>query len=89
MAIKKRGAGFILLVLLGGALLGSAMGQLLGVLLPPGVVKDFFIRAATPGLEPPVTVDLLVMTLTLGFTLKLNIAALLGVVLMAYLLKWM
>jgi len=89
MAIKKRGAGFILLILLGGALLGSAMGQLLGVLLPPGVVKDFFIQAATPGLEPPVTLNLLVMTLTLGFTFKLNIAALLGVVLMAYLLKWM
>lgn len=89
MAIKRRGAGFILLVLLGGALLGSALGQLVGVLLPQGVVRDFFVRAVTPGLTQPVTVDLLVMTLTLGFTLKLNIVALLGVVLTAYLLKWM
>lgn len=89
MAIKRRGAGFILLVLVGGALLGSALGQLVGVLLPQGVVRDFFVRAVTPGLTQPVTVDLLVMTLTLGFTLKLNIMALLGVVLTAYLLKWM
>ncbi len=89
MAIKRRGAGFILLVLVGGALLGSALGQLVGVLLPQGVVRDFFIRAVTPGLTQPVTVDLLVLTLTLGFTLKLNIVALLGVVLAAYLLKWM
>jgi hypothetical protein len=89
MAIKRRGAGFILLVLLGGALVGSALGQLMGVLLPQGVVRDFFIGAVTPGLTQPVTVDLLVLTLTLGFTLKLNIMALLGVVLMAYLLKWM
>lgn len=89
MAIKRRGAGFILLVLLGGALLGSALGQLVGVLLPQGVVRDFFVRAVTPGLTQPVTIDLLVMTLTLGFTLKLNIVALLGVVLTAYLLKWM
>ncbi len=88
MALRKRGAGFILLALLGGVLLGSALGQLLGVLLPAGVVRDFFIRAATPGLTQPVTVDLLVMTLTLGFTFKLNIVALLGVVLMAYLLRW-
>lgn len=89
MAIKRRGAGFILLVLVGGALLGSALGQLVGVLLPQGVVRDFFVRAVTPGLTQPVTVDLLVLTLTLGFTLKLNIVALLGVVLTAYLLKWM
>jgi hypothetical protein len=89
MAIKRKGAGFILLVLVGGALLGSALGQLVGVLLPQGVVRDFFVRAVTPGLTQPVTVDLLVLTLTLGFTLKLNIVALLGVVLTAYLLKWM
>ena len=89
MAIRKKGAGFVLLVLLGGALLGSALGQLLGVVLPSGVVRDFFVRAVTPGLTQPVTVDLLVMTLTLGFTLNLNIMALLGVVLMAYILRWM
>jgi hypothetical protein len=89
MSIKRKGAGYILLVLLGGALLGSALGQLVGVLLPQGVVRDFFVRAVTPGLTQPVTVDLLVLTLTFGFTLKLNIVALLGVVLAAYLLKWM
>lgn len=89
MPIKRRGAGFILLVLLVGALLGSALGQLVGALLPGGVVRDFFIRAVTPGLTPPVTVDLLVLSLTFGFSLKLNIVALLGVVLTAYLLKWM
>ncbi|HBE74049.1 MAG TPA: DUF4321 domain-containing protein [candidate division Zixibacteria bacterium] len=89
MSIKRKGVGYILLVLLGGALLGSALGQLVGVLLPQGVVRDFFVRAVTPGLTQPVTVDLLVLTLTFGFTLKLNIVALLGVVLAAYLLKWM
>jgi hypothetical protein len=88
MALKRRGAGFFMLVLLGGALVGSALGELLGVLLPTGVVRDFFTRAVMPGLNPPVTVDLLVVSLTFGFTLKLNIIALLGVVLMAYLLKW-
>ncbi len=88
MAIKRRGVGFFLLILLGGALLGSAVGDLVGYLLPSGVVHDFFIKAVTPGVNPPVTINLLVMTLTLGFTFKLNIIALLGVILMAYLLKW-
>lgn len=88
MALKRRGAGFFLLILLGGALLGSAMGDLIGYLLPSGVVQDFFTRALTPGVNPPVTINLLVMTLTIGFTLKINIISLLGVALMAYLLKW-
>lgn len=77
-----------LLILLGGALLGSALGDLVGYLLPSGVVHDFFTRAVTPGINPPVTINLLVMTLTVGLTLKINIISLLGVALMAYLLKW-
>jgi hypothetical protein len=88
MALKKRGAGFYLLIILAGALLGSGLGDLVGYILPSGVVREFFTRAITPGINPPLTINLLVMTLTLGFTLKLNIIALLGVVLMAYLLKW-
>jgi len=88
MALKKRGAGFYLLIILGGALLGSGLGDLVGYILPSGVVRDFFTNAITPGINPPLTINLLVMTLTLGFTLKLNIIALLGIVLMAYLLKW-
>jgi hypothetical protein len=88
MALKRRGAGLFLLILLGGALLGSALGDLVGYLLPSGVVHDFFTRAVTPGINPPVTINLLVMTLTVGLTLKINIISLLGVALMAYLLKW-
>ena len=88
MALKKRGAGFYLLIILAGALLGSGLGDLVGYILPSGVVREFFTRAITPGINPPLTINLLVMSLTLGFTLKLNIIALLGIVLMAYLLKW-
>ena len=88
MALKKRGAGFYLLIILAGALLGSGLGDLVGYILPSGVVRDFFTKAITPGIYPPLTINLLVISLTLGFTLKLNIIALLGVVLMAYLLKW-
>ncbi|MBI4726656.1 DUF4321 domain-containing protein [candidate division TA06 bacterium] len=88
MALKKRGAGFYLVIILAGALLGSGLGDLAGYILPSGVVRDFFTKAITPGINPPLTINLLVVSLTLGFTLKLNIIALLGIVLMAYLLKW-
>lgn len=88
MPLKRKGPGFILLMLVVGALVGSAMGDLLGLALPSGVVRDFFTNALRPGIDPPLTLNLLWVTLTLGFTLKLNVVALLGVVLMAYLLKW-
>jgi hypothetical protein len=32
------------------------------------------------GLDPPVTVDLRVVTLTLGFVLRLNLATVLGII---------
>lgn len=88
MPFKRKGAGFILLMLVAGALLGSALGDLTGLVLPGGVVRDFFTNALRPGIDPPLTLNLLWVTLTVGFTLKLNVVALLGVVLMAYLLKW-
>ncbi len=86
--LKRKGTGFILLLLLVGALVGSACGDLLANLIPSGVVRDFFTAALRPGIDPPLTINLLWATLTLGFTLKLNVIAVLGVILTAYLLKW-
>ena len=88
MPLKRKGAGFILLMLIVGALVGSAFGDLLGYLLPSGVVRNFFTYALQPGINPPLTLNLLWITLTLGLTFKLNIIAVLGVILMAYVLRW-
>jgi hypothetical protein len=89
MSLKRKGTGFILLMLIVGALVGSAFGDLLGSLLPGGVVRNFFTYALQPGINPPLTINLLWITLTMGVTLKLNIIAVLGVVLMGYVLKWL
>ena len=88
MALKRRSAAFVILVLVIGALVGSAVGELIVWILPDGVVRQFFTAAVTPGIDPPLTMNLLVCTVTLGFTLKLNIIAVLGMVLMAYVMKW-
>jgi hypothetical protein len=85
--MRKRSLGFILLIIVLGALLGSALGEVLAMVLPQGVVKEFFLRSATFGFGPA-TLNLVIITLTLGFTLKLNIIGVLGVALVAYLLRW-
>jgi len=70
-----------------GALIGSALGELLGLLLPDGVVREFFLRSANPAFGPA-TLNLGLFTFTLGFSFKLNIVGIIGIFLSGYLLRW-
>lgn len=85
--MRKKRFGFIVLILLLGGLVGAALGQVLGLILPEGVVKDFFLRSVTFGFSPT-TLNLVILTLTLGFTFKINIIGVIGIILLAYLLRW-
>jgi len=40
-----------------------------------------FSKGVNPGIAPPVVLDLKVITLTFGLTMKINLASLLGIVL--------
>jgi len=85
--IRKKSLGWIFLILLFGIFIGSALGEVLAYILPTGVVKDFFLRAAHFSLGPA-TLNLIVVTFTIGFSFKLNIISVLGVGITAYLLRW-
>ena len=85
--IRKKSLGWIFLILLFGIFVGSALGEVLAYILPAGVVKDFFLRAAQFSLGPA-TLNLIVVTFTIGFSFKLNIISVLGVGITAYLLRW-
>jgi uncharacterized membrane protein YfcA len=73
------------LVVLGG-LLGGAVGELLAAAAPPGTIRSFFNVALTPGISP-FTVDLVLLKLTFGCSLKVSLLAILGMLLGAYLGK--
>lgn len=85
--MRKKRLGFIFMVILLGALAGSAVGEILGLVLPDGVVKDFFIRSASFGIGPTL-VNLVVLSFTFGFTIKVNFIGVFGMILFAYLLRW-
>lgn len=85
--MRGRSFGFILLILILGAIIGTALGELIGFLLPEGVVEQFFLRSALFGFEP-FTVNLEVFTFTVGFTFKLNIVGIIGIAFTAYILRW-
>jgi hypothetical protein len=75
------------LVLTGGMLVGSFVGQLLARFLPAGVARDFFTTSVVGHLGP-ISLDLVAVGLTLGpLTLYVNIISLVGIALAAYLYR--
>lgn len=65
-----------IVVVVAGAMLGSVVADALGqftYLAPLG-------HSVAVGVDPPVTLDLRVLTLTLGFVVRLNLATVLGII---------
>lgn len=76
----------IFFILVGG-LLGGLMGELLSLLSPSGFLKEVFLKSYHIGINPPFTLDLNLMNLTFGFTLRINLLSLLGIILGIYTYK--
>ena len=76
---------FIFIIVI-GALLGSFLGNLLGLMMPPGHLRDLFLAELTAGLNPA-SLDLRILVLTFGCILKINFMAIVGIVLAALLFK--
>ncbi len=85
--MRRKSLGWIFLMLLFGAFIGSALGEVLAFALPAGVVKDFFIRAAHFSVGPA-TLNLIVFTFTIGFSFKINIISVIGIGIAAYFLRY-
>jgi uncharacterized membrane protein YeaQ/YmgE (transglycosylase-associated protein family) len=74
-------------VLIIGAMLGSLAGELIRMALPDGVVKDVFLRSIDIMLGPAV-IDLIMFSITLGFTLKFNLIGIIGLFMAYYILRF-
>jgi len=85
--MRRKSFAYFLLVIIIGALIGTVLGEIIALVIPDGVVKDFFLKAATASLGPG-TLNLIIITLTLGFSIKLNITGVIGILLAAYAFRW-
>jgi hypothetical protein len=91
---------FIALGLIFGSILGDSLGWLfgyIGTFMNAGgednVVRNFFIKAWELKLgysedDNPLLIDLYMVRFHLGFTFKLNIISIIGVVISLYIMKW-
>ena len=85
--MRKKSVGFIIFIIFIGALIGSAVGEVLGLIIPAGVVNDFFLKSITASIGPA-TLDLILLKFTLGFAIKLNITGVIGIFAAAHMLRW-
>ena len=88
MAKKRKGVLVLLewaaVILLGG-LLGSALAALGQALLGDGPVMGALTKTWTIGVTPPFTLDLKVLSLTLGLTLDVGLLTLVGTIVAVWL----
>ena len=82
--------------LLTGAIIGGVIGNLMGWMLPEGVVKDFFLTSfdldfgtSLAGNENGVIIiDLKIITLKFGMALSLNFTSVIGLATSYYILRF-
>ena len=84
--VKKSGWTLLGFVFIGG-LLGRVLGEILKEFSSAGPIQTIFAESISTGVHPPLTVDLVLIAITLGFLLKLNLLTLLGIVFGYYLHK--
>ncbi len=93
--MNKRSVTLVTLVLLVGALLGTLLGNILGILLPEGVVRDFFLEGFSFDLagivgnqDGVITLNLVVLQLKFGLNLYFNFISLIGLATAYYFLRY-
>ncbi len=87
MAAKRR-IGLVALVFFLGVVLGGVVGETIGLLLPQdNVIRELFVSGKEFQVGPA-NFNLIVMTFTLGFSLKVNLVSVLGIIIVAFLMKW-
>lgn len=93
--MSGRSIFLIFIILLVGAMAGTFLGELLGWILPAGVVKDFFLTsvefdlAGLAGNEKGVIVlNLIMFTVKFGLSLKINFTSILGLSAAYYFLRY-
>ena len=87
---QKRTISFIFLVLFIGIITGSILSQLVGGILPEGVVKDFFLtsRSIGWGIQPDNWIDLYVIRFKTGLFIDISVVSILGMGISWYFLRY-
>lgn len=88
MASRRRSLGLVALLLFLGIIVGTVLGEAIGLVMPEGkVVRDVFVNATDLHVGP-VHVDLVVFSFTLGFSLRVNLMSVIGIFVVLVFLRY-
>ncbi len=88
MAPRRRRLAVVALIMFLGIIVGTVVGQFIGLLLPEGkVIRDVFVNSTDLHVGP-LHVDLIVFSLTLGFSLHVNLMSAVGIFVVSLVLRW-
>jgi hypothetical protein len=87
MAVLHKTPWLLVFFVLLGGLIGGLLGETLRVISPEGILQDIFSRTYSIGIDPPFSLDLKLFATTIGFSLRINLFSLLGVLLGIYIYK--
>tara|TARA_B100001750_G_scaffold69019_1_gene55086 strand:- start:621 stop:899 length:279 start_codon:yes stop_codon:yes gene_type:complete len=90
MAINnKRSIVIIFFILFFGCIVGTALSQLFGTILPEGVVKDFLLNSTSIGWgDSDKWVDFNVIKFKTGFYINISVVSLIGMIISWYFLRY-
>ena len=78
----------VTLIIFLGIIMGTVMGEAIGVMLPEGkTIRDVFVNSTSLHVGP-VHLDLVVFSFTFGFSLKVNLMSAIGIFIVILLLRW-
>ncbi|HHZ80335.1 MAG TPA: hypothetical protein EYN68_01860 [Candidatus Marinimicrobia bacterium] len=93
--VSRRDLKVVILVLFAGAMIGTLFGDLIGFVLPEGVVKQFFLQSTEFSLgglvgtpNDAISLDIGAIALILGLKIQLNFATIFGLAVSYYFLRY-
>ena len=88
--MNKKDLYFILLVIFIGCILGTALSMLIGIIIPDGVVKDFFILTKSFGFGQSANnwFNFGPLRFKIGFFFDVSILSIIGIATSWYILRY-
>ena len=87
---RKQSFSLIFLVLFFGVISGSILSQFIAAVIPPGVVKDFFLTSNSIGwgIKPDNWINLFVIRFKTGLFIDVSVVSILGIGISWYFLRY-
>jgi|UniRef100_A0A7C3YRT6 hypothetical protein len=84
----SRKLGLTLFIIIVGGIVFGVIGEVIGLIIPESPVKKVILKYIWVGFSP-VTINLNIVSFTIGFHIKFNLLSVLGIIFLGYILRWL